>query len=224
MFRARHSTANRAGARHGTGALIAIALHAAVLGTLLSVEPARTGLRAAAPIMVDLLAPPAPRARPDKTVEPPKPGPVAKARPKAVAPQPILAVAASAPGPVVAAPQPPSPPMPVPADATPMPAAVPAPALPLTQPIFNAGYLENPAPVYPSLSRRSGERGRVTLRVLVNPEGRSAEVEVRTSSGFARLDAAARATVLRWKFVPARRGEEAVPAWVLIPITFKLEG
>ena len=38
-----------------------------------------------------------------------------------------------------------------------------------------------------------------------------------------RLDDAARATVLRWKFVPARRGSEPVPAWVLIPISFRLE-
>ena len=94
----------------------------------------------------------------------------------------------------------------------------------LTEPIFNADYLENPAPAYPAISRRSGEQGKVTLRVLVNPTGRAADVQVRTSSGSARLDEAARATVLRWKFVPAKRGDEAVAAWVLIPISFRLEG
>jgi protein TonB len=67
------------------------------------------------------------------------------------------------------------------------------------------------------------EEGRVTLRVLVTPTGMADEVQVRTSSGATRLDAAALETVRRWKFVPAKRGAEAVPAWVLIPISFKLE-
>jgi protein TonB len=62
------------------------------------------------------------------------------------------------------------------------------------------------------------------LRVLVDPAGRAAEVQVHTSCGHARLDEAARETVRRWKFIPARRGSETVAAWVLIPISFRLEG
>jgi protein TonB len=103
------------------------------------------------------------------------------------------------------------------------PPAPPAP-LPLTPPIFNADYLDNPAPVYPASSRRSGEQGRVILRVLVNANGGADEVQLRTSSGHLRLDETARDAVRRWKFVPAKRGAEAVPAWVLIPISFRLEG
>ena len=38
-----------------------------------------------------------------------------------------------------------------------------------------------------------------------------------------RLDNAAQDAVWRWKFVPARRGDEAVSAWVLVPITFNLK-
>jgi protein TonB len=94
----------------------------------------------------------------------------------------------------------------------------------MTQPNFNADYLENPAPVYPAAARRLGEQGRVILRVLVNVRGTADEVQVRTSSGFARLDDTARDTVRRWRFVPARRGAEPVAAWVLIPISFRLEG
>ena len=30
-------------------------------------------------------------------------------------------------------------------------------------------------------------------------------------------------TVKRWRFVPARQGDRAVAAWVLVPITFSLE-
>jgi protein TonB len=102
--------------------------------------------------------------------------------------------------------------------------APPAPPVPLTLPVFNADYLDNPAPLYPPASRRLGEQGRGVLRVLVNVRGTAEDVQVRTTSGFARLDDAARDTVRGWKFVPARRGAEPVPAWVLIPFSFRLEG
>jgi protein TonB len=49
-----------------------------------------------------------------------------------------------------------------------------------------------------------------------------ARVELRSSSGHDRLDAVALETVRRWKFVPARRGDQAVSAWVLVPISFSL--
>jgi protein TonB len=107
----------------------------------------------------------------------------------------------------------------------PPPASVAAPEpAPLTMAIFNADYLDNPAPSYPALSRRLHEEGRVLLRVLVNPAGRADEVQIQSSSGHARLDTAARETVRGWKFVPAKRGAEPVAAWVLIPVSFRLEG
>jgi protein TonB len=37
-----------------------------------------------------------------------------------------------------------------------------------------------------------------------------------------RLDEAALVTVKKWRFVPARRGGEAVSAWVVVPIAFSL--
>lgn len=67
-----------------------------------------------------------------------------------------------------------------------------------------------------------GEQGRVVLRVLVSSDGHAERVELRTSSGSPRLDDVALATVRRWKFVPARQGDQAVPAWVLVPISFTL--
>ncbi|HJV88951.1 MAG TPA: energy transducer TonB [Holophagaceae bacterium] len=90
-------------------------------------------------------------------------------------------------------------------------------------PRFDAAYLQNPPPDYPSLSRRLGEEGRVILRVLVSPEGRAEQVELRQSSGHARLDQAALGTVRRWRFVPARRGSDSLAAWVLVPLTFTLD-
>lgn len=90
-------------------------------------------------------------------------------------------------------------------------------------PRFLAAYLNNPAPEYPPLSRKLGEEGRVVLRVLVSPEGRPSQIEVKGGSGSARLDQAAVETVRRWRFVPARLGDEAVSAWVLVPISFHLD-
>ncbi|MBL8423926.1 MAG: energy transducer TonB [Candidatus Accumulibacter phosphatis] len=88
---------------------------------------------------------------------------------------------------------------------------------------FDAAYLHNPKPVYPVASRRLGEEGRVLLRVRVSAQGLPAEVDVKQSSGFPRLDEAARAAVERWRFVPARRGTEAVEASVLVPLQFSLD-
>lgn len=91
-------------------------------------------------------------------------------------------------------------------------------------PRFDADYLHNPAPVYPALSRRLGEEGRVVLRVFVEPSGRPSRIEIGTGSGSPRLDRAALEAVRHWQFVPARRGDMAVGAWVLVPIVFDLRG
>ncbi|WP_232023962.1 energy transducer TonB [Sulfurivermis fontis] len=94
--------------------------------------------------------------------------------------------------------------------------------MPLVEPSFQADYLRNPAPAYPRLSRRLGEQGEVSLRVLVDPHGKPRRVELASSSGSERLDRAALEVVQRWSFVPARRGSRAVEAWVIVPIVFSL--
>jgi protein TonB len=197
------------------GLAVTLALHALAAAALLSYEPARKALLAAAPIMVELILPPKIEPpKPQPPTELPKPKPVAKTVERPIEPLPVITAPAETPSPVVA--PPPPPPVVV--------AAPPAPPAPLTQPIFNADYLDNPAPAYPPLSRRMREEGRVILRVLVNARGTADEVQVRTTSGSARLDQAARDTVGGWRFVPAKRGAEPVAAWVLIPISFRLEG
>lgn len=200
---------------------VAIA-HAAVLFLLLTVVPSERLAELARPLTVRLieLAPEAP------PPPPPKPQPE-RSRPKPQPPAPILAVntpAPAGPAPTFTVPTPPAPP---PVAAPPMPsfvAAPPAPALTVTQARFDADYLKNPKPVYPPSSRRLGEEGKVVLRVHVDVEGRPGEIELKHSSGFPRLDTAAREAVTQWRFVPARRGDEAVAAWVLVPIVFSLEG
>jgi protein TonB len=103
------------------------------------------------------------------------------------------------------------------------PAATPAPRESIAPPRFDADYLSNPAPVYPSASRRLREQGLVLLRVRVTDEGQAAQVLVERTSGSDRLDRAAVQAVERWRFVPARRGAESIEAWVLVPIEFELK-
>ena len=101
--------------------------------------------------------------------------------------------------------------------------ATPAPPAPITPARFDAAYLQNPKPAYPSISRRLEEQGRVVLRVRVSEQGSALSVEVKQSSGFIRLDDAARSAVERWRFVPAKQGNEAIEAWVLVPLHFTLD-
>jgi periplasmic protein TonB len=214
---------------HRSASLAAVlAMHAVAAAALLSYAPARSALMAAAPIMVDLITLPRIEPRPEPPVEivPPKPRPrpkpVAKALPKPPETSPVVTAPVETPSPMVVAPPPEPPPPPPVALAPPEPA--PAPVVEVSPPIFNAAYLDNPQPRYPPLSRRIGEQGRVILRVLVTPAGNAQQIEVRDSSGHARLDDAAREAVRQWKFVPAKRGEQPVAAWVLIPVSFRLDG
>jgi len=89
-------------------------------------------------------------------------------------------------------------------------------------PRFNADYLNNPAPVYPRVSRRLREVGVVTLRVYVAPNGAPASIELEQSSGFARLDESAMEAVRQWQFSPAKSAGVAVAAWVIVPVEFSL--
>jgi len=90
-------------------------------------------------------------------------------------------------------------------------------------PSFGAAYLENPAPEYPRMSKRAGEQGRVVLNVLVSSNGKPETVVLEKTSGFDRLDGAAIDAVKKWRFNPAKKGNQAISATVLVPIKFDLE-
>jgi periplasmic protein TonB len=196
-----------------------LALHGLGLYAALQVGVVRERIEQAAPLFVSFVAaPPAPQVE----APPPKPDPV---KPK---PAPRLI---STPKPGASAMQ--TPPETVPAQAVPdaappeppAPPAPPAPAraAPVIPPDFVAAYLDNPVPEYPRVSRQLKESGKVLLRVQVGAAGRSVQVELSQSSGYERLDQAAIAAVRQWRFVPARQGDQAVAAWVIVPINFQLD-
>ncbi len=93
----------------------------------------------------------------------------------------------------------------------------------LVEPSADADYLKNPPPGYPRISRRNGEQGTVIVRVFISTQGTPDKAEVRTSSGFARLDQAALEAVQRWRFVPGRRSGTPEAMWFNIPVRFVLE-
>ncbi len=196
----------------GRAIALVVGLHLVVLWGLARYAP--SVLPEPLQVLTVSILPPTPEVKPEPRVTPPHPKPV-ESRPRPVQqPQQIASPQESpAPSPVAVPPAP----------TFSSPTAPTAVSAPLTQPRFDAEYLDNPKPPYPSLSRRLNEQGRVVLRVHVLAGGSVDDVQLQTSSGFARLDHSALDTVRRWKFAPARRGSEAVAAWVLVPIVFTLK-
>lgn len=87
--------------------------------------------------------------------------------------------------------------------------------------LYRAEYLRNPSPEYPERSRENGEQGSVLLRVSVSAAGRASEVTVAVSSGYPRLDRAAKAAVESWRFVPAKRNGQPVDSVLTVPVRFQ---
>jgi periplasmic protein TonB len=211
-----YATSRPSSARRSGLLGIVIGLHVAILLVVLAAKTIVPQIMEI-PLVVDLLQAPEVQKPPEaKPLPMAKPQPVKQPRtPTPKAPTPLIeATTSTAPAP--------SAPVAVPQESHPAPPAPPAEA-PIKQARFDADYLKNPAPAYPPLSKRMGEEGKVILRVLVNPQGTADNVEIKTSSGSPRLDESAQKTVRTWKFIPAKRGDEPVQSWVLVPIIFKLE-
>lgn len=170
-------------------------------------------------------------------IEPPKvaapPPPLApKPAPKtAKLPPPPMPVAIRDPAPApnaptgVVEPQPPAPAVLAPVAPAPAPPAPPAPArlVEITQ--GETEYIRPPRPAYPALSKRSGEAGVVIIAVYYSSTGHAKRAEVFKSSGFERLDRAARDAVMASQVTPFRRAgvNEDTQFLLKAPINFVLE-
>jgi protein TonB len=94
-------------------------------------------------------------------------------------------------------------------------------ALPIL--VTNPAFRSPPRPpAYPQAAIARGIEGTVLIRVLIAPDGTTREVLVHRSSGTALLDRAAVEAVRHWAFMPAAVGGRAVPAWVEVPVRFRL--
>jgi periplasmic protein TonB len=140
-----------------------------------------------------------PKVTPPKPLEPPK----VAAPPAVEAPPIIAAVPSPAPSPIaVPAPAPVPVTVPTPA-APPAPVVVTAPAKAVakTGATLPKGSCEEPD--YPAISARAKEEGSVLLEFTVSAEGKVVQSKVLSSSGFPRLDEAAKAAYSKCKFSPA---------------------
>jgi periplasmic protein TonB len=75
---------------------------------------------------------------------------------------------------------------------------------------------------YPEELWDAGVEGETLLRLFVDPEGAVDSTRVERTSGYPAFDSAAVEGARDLRFEPARRGEEAVGAWVLLPVQFDL--
>ncbi|MDD3354461.1 energy transducer TonB [Zoogloea sp.] len=218
---------SRSTRRNSLGVGMSILLHCGlVAGIVATVSQSSPPVTPPQPYMtVSLVSPaeekPAPQPEP-KPVRKPETKITPKVQSKSASPAPVrtlptLTSTATANNPVEAtAPTAPSSP---PASAAPAKEA----AVAVVAPRFDAAYLSNPAPEYPRISRKMGEEGRVMLKVQVGADGKPVDVIIFKSSGYPRLDEVARETVLnRWRFVPAKQGDQAVAGAVKVPIDFTL--
>jgi protein TonB len=193
------------------GILFVVALHGAALYALWSYRILPTP-DAAVTLMVNLInplalekpqsEPPKPQSKP-RPIELPKPQQLVAQAPVVLADDPV-------------APLPPPPPV---IEALPV----------LPQPVMLSGELSvscpnRSPPEYPAQSMRLNEQGRVVLRVELDADGRVSNVQVKTTSGFRRLDEAAVRVVKTWRCKPAIRNGGSVPALALQPFVFELEG
>lgn len=228
---------------------IVAALHVAGLYGVATWTPRSEWLRLWRPIEVKLIQDEAPRPPEITPVEEPPPPPPPKPQvvtrtsepppqtpvpvkvepappPPEAPPLPVMTAAPSAPVAETPAytvqPQPEAPPTPPPATAVPSVAPSAVPPAPKT--VTRIEYIRGPAPVYPMMSRRLGEQGKVMIKALVDANGRAVEAVVHQSSGRPRLDDAARKAVVEALFKPYREEGKAEQVYVVVPVIFKLEG
>lgn len=219
---------------------VVLALHAVLFwGFWQAPQPAQR-LEFGSPMMVRFIEappapkpvapPPAPKVQPPPEPEPkPQPKPEPRVERPPVKEKPLITQSRPRPVPrAVPKPAPPPKPAPAmesvaqPAPVRSAPAAEEAKEAPITPPNILAAYQDNPPPVYPMRSRRLGEEGEVLLRVHITAGGQVDRITVERSCGHSRLDEAALEAVRDWRFAPARRGQQPVAAWVLVPIQFEL--
>ena len=168
----------------------------------------------------DIPPPPPPPPPPPKNLPPPPPAYVPPAEIQVAAPSPVNAIAAVSNTPQPVTPPSPSPspsPLPSPVQSTPQPASPPV----QTSAVISASSCEKPD--YPSASKRLEEEGTVQLKFLVGVDGKVIESAIEKSSGFRRLDEAARAGLSKCQFKPATLDGKPQQSWASLRYTWRLE-
>lgn len=198
--------------------LLILAIHVVALAAIIQVRSHVLRAQETKLTVVNLSPPPPP---PASETPPPPPS-----TPQVVAPPPVVQTPAL-PVPVQTTPLPMAVPVPVaPASA---PSAVPAPAsAPSAPPSMVQGgdlgtqMVSGKPPRYPIESRRKREQGTVVLSLVLGVDGAVDSLAVAQSSGFNRLDNAARDAVKGWRWRPTIRDGQPVRVKGVVEIPFVL--
>jgi protein TonB len=205
---------------------VSILLHVGLLifGAALLIQPARFHVEAGkTSTEIEFALEPVPVVTP---TPPPAPVPPPSVQP-VPALEPVNPEIAPAPQPIIVPPQPdpvapakPQPPKPAVSKASPVKEATSASKGAIqAQP----DELHNEPPEYPEDSRAAREQGTVILRVEVTAAGQPATISILKSSGYFRLDQAARRAVQHWKFHPGMTAGIPVSSAADVPVHFKLQ-
>jgi protein TonB len=214
------------------GAAMAAGLHVAVLGTALWFVRTRVPPPPPEGPVVAVVMEAPPQGDTSAAVTAPHPAPPARAK----APAPRLPLP-PLPAPPVAAPAdlslPAPPPPPIPAALAKAAPPSPVQGVPTPAPLIGAETIKvtqpatpdarNAPPYYPPVARALGEEGQVNLSVEVLASGQVAHVVVAKSSGYPRLDEAARQSLLTWRFHPAMKDGLPIASVFLYYVRYQLQ-
>ena len=90
--------------------------------------------------------------------------------------------------------------------------------------LVKASILSLPEPLYPVLSRKRGEEGRVILEITISAQGAVRSAQVNRSSSYKRLDRAALAAIKKATFAPAIEYGTPVESTMKVAYRFELKG
>ena len=214
-----YAEGQRSPGKHLSGIMIVVVFHIILVYALVSglarkvVDVVKGPLEAK---LIERVKPPPPPDEappPPPTLQPPPPfippPEITIAAPPAAAP--TITAVTSAPPPV-AAPAPP-----------PVVAAAPAPVAPARVPPVIDAARSCKQPEYPAASKRLEETGTVVLQFMIDVNGKVVESKVQKSSGFPRLDEAARAALSQCQFKPGSVDGKPEPSWASLRYDWKLQ-
>ncbi|MFM7503003.1 MAG: energy transducer TonB [Betaproteobacteria bacterium] len=224
-FSERDSSTNR----RATGLTIAVVVHIAIAYALVSglarkvVEVIKQPLETK---IIEEVKPPPPKPPP-----PLPPPPKMTAPPPPFVPPPEIQIATPPPPNVISAvtskPPPPAPFVPAPPAPLAPPAPKAAPAPPAPPPSYPASIdsktCSNSDEFYPRQSRQLNETGTVVLRFVVEANGTLSSVDVEKSSGYRRLDQAARKLLETCKFKPGMVNGKLEKSSATLEVVWKLD-
>ncbi|MBN8815624.1 MAG: TonB family protein [Sphingomonas sp.] len=88
---------------------------------------------------------------------------------------------------------------------------------------YDPSYASALQPPYPAAEIRSGNSGRVVLRVLIGADGRVKQVERISAASDAFFAAAEKQALTKWRFKPATSDGTPIEQWKTMSLRFELQ-